>query len=525
MPRHGPKILRLAMARIYETASSKKRSFFGGIFMRGMAQRLTGFIFCMSILSTAWAIDALEFQQWIAIEQQRSIQNLFKNVSREGTSPGSVIASPSRANPDYYYHWVRDSAIVMDTLVEFAKRTRFVGPRVKAMQALNSYAAFSRRNQLTSNRSGPGIPEDLSGTGEPKFHVDGRAYEGDWGRPQSDGPALRAIALIKFARLLLQQGREDYVREFLYDGMIPSNTVIKTDLDYVSRYWKFKSFDLWEEVGGDHFYTRMVQRKAMLDGARFAEDMRDQESQKWYSGQAQAISAELLRHWNPSNGRIYETIRPTTETNKESGLDAAVILGSLHGNTSDGFFSPTDDRILSTAVQLKTRFKELYAINQVETIPGVAIGRYPEDAYNGSAERNFGNPWFLCTLAFAELLYKAEGDFKNQGQIRITIYNKIFFEDLLPNESFDVGSTIALGEELFDRVLTALRESADSYILRVAYHLNRETGAMAEQFNRQTGFMQSAENLTWNYSAFLTATWARPLSADYIEQLKSLGIY
>jgi Glycosyl hydrolases family 15 len=34
--------------------------------------------------------------------------------------------------------------------------------------------------------------------------------------------------------------------------------VIKADLDYVSSHWDAATFDLWEEVNGAHFYTRMV---------------------------------------------------------------------------------------------------------------------------------------------------------------------------------------------------------------------------------------------------------------------------
>lgn len=55
--------------------------------------------------------------------------------------------------------------------------------------------------QTVSNPSG-----DLSngaGLGEPKFNVDLSAFTGAWGRPQRDGPALRAIALIDFGNWLI----------------------------------------------------------------------------------------------------------------------------------------------------------------------------------------------------------------------------------------------------------------------------------------------------------------------------------
>ena len=59
-----------------------------------------------------------------------------------------------------------------------------------------------------------------------------------------------------------------FVTEALYNGSdintsIWSNgltltIVIKADLDYIVTNWQIPTFDLWEEVLGAHFYTRMV---------------------------------------------------------------------------------------------------------------------------------------------------------------------------------------------------------------------------------------------------------------------------
>lgn len=48
--------------------------------------------------------------------------------------------------------------------------------------------------QGVSNPSGDLVSG--AGLGEPKFMIDGSAFTGPWGRPQRDGPALRAIALM-----------------------------------------------------------------------------------------------------------------------------------------------------------------------------------------------------------------------------------------------------------------------------------------------------------------------------------------
>jgi len=57
---------------------------------------------------------------------------------------------------------------------------------------------------------------------------------------------------------------------------------IKTDLEYVAHNWQESSFDLWEESNGDNFFTKMVQRKAMIDGAAFATKMGDTGAANFY---------------------------------------------------------------------------------------------------------------------------------------------------------------------------------------------------------------------------------------------------
>jgi hypothetical protein len=81
---------------------------------------------------------------------------------------------------------------------------------------LKEYVTESDKLQRTSNPSGD---YQGAGIGEPKFNVDGTAYTGSWGRPQTDGPAIRATVLIEFANLLLDSGETDYVTSTLYDSL------------------------------------------------------------------------------------------------------------------------------------------------------------------------------------------------------------------------------------------------------------------------------------------------------------------
>jgi glucoamylase len=66
---------------------------------------------------------------------------------------------------------------------------------------IEEYVNAQANLQTVSNPSGS--LSDGSGLGEPKFNVDMSAYTGSWGRPQRDGPALRAIILIDFGNWLI----------------------------------------------------------------------------------------------------------------------------------------------------------------------------------------------------------------------------------------------------------------------------------------------------------------------------------
>jgi glucoamylase len=393
-----------------------------------------------------------DIDSWLAQEKGAAAQLLLRNVSPAGCAPGAVVASPSQENPNYFFHWVRDGSLTMDVVVGLYENARSPSDKQALFQRLSEFVDFSRQNQLTPNPSG--AADDL-GLGEPKFNCTGTAFNHPWGRPQSDSPALRAITLTHFARELLAEGRPDLVRGKLA-------TVIQMDLQYVVRHWQDPAFDLWEEVKGKHFYTRMVQRKALLVGADLTQMLGDKATADVYRGQAAALAAEIRKHWDPSRGFVVATLDVQGGIQGKSGLDSAVVLAALHGCAGDGFFCPGDPRIMATALKLEQVFGSIYPISQVtrnsqgETL-GVPIGRYPEDTYSGGEARSEGNPWFLLTNAFAELYFKS-------GQA----------------------------------------DKARGFLRRVRFHSATGSASFSEQYNRHTGFMQSARDLTWNYASFLT---------------------
>ena len=463
---------------------------------------------CLSLLffSFAFALRAqeisnAELDSWITNEYRHSFSFMLRNIHPTNTTPGIVVASPSRSAPNYFFHWVRDAALVMDTLHGVYLRIQDSEKRALIMNLFEDYVALSRRLQQSENRSG--------GLGEPKFNPDGSSFDGDWGRPQNDGPALRALSLIHYAKTLIATGRFDFVRENLYDGQSPSESVIKLDLDFVALRWRNPSVDLWEETRGDHFYTRMVQRRSLIEGAELAETLGDFRSADRYRLEAVALSKEIDQHWNAAAGLIIPTLNQSGGVVKAQGLDAAVMLGALHGEHGDGFFGVNDDRVLASVLRFKRRFQNFYVVNQKPTLVGIGLGRYPEDTYDGNRTDRLGNPWFLITIGYAEYLYKLEAVLRVAGRIRVTALNQTFFQDLVPGDSFEPGTTIDRTDERFGLIVDALRRAAEQQMQRVRSHSKQDDGSLSEQFNRNSGFMQGAEHLTWSYASFLTAFWAR----------------
>ena len=56
-------------------------------------------------------------------------------------------------------------------------------------------------------------------------------------------------------------------------------------------------------------------------------------------------------------------------------------------------------------------------------------------------------------------------------------------------------------------------------MLRVQLHTNPD-GSMSEQIDRFSGYMSSARDLTWNYAALFTATWARDSAIQKLNKYK-----
>ncbi|KAL8859537.1 MAG: hypothetical protein Q9178_003936 [Gyalolechia marmorata] len=427
---------------------------------------------------SAWFISAKRaaagLDDFVADERPIALQSVLSNigVKATGADRGVIVASPSKEDPDYFYTWTRDSALTAKMLID-----TFIAGDTSLRQQIEDYISAEALLQTVANPSGD--LTDGSNLGEPKFEVNSTAFTGPWGRPQRDGPALRATALIAYSGWLLLNGDQNNVSSKIWP-------IISNDLNYVGQYWNQTGFDLWEEVDGSSFFTLAVQHRALVEGQAFAE--RIGKTCTACKTQAPEVLCFLQAFWNGA----FVTSNINVQSGR-NGRDANSILGSIHtfdpmAGCDDLTFQPCSSRALANHKAVTDSFRSLYAVNSDRAQgAAVAVGRYTEDVYFG------GNPWYLTTLAAAEQLYDAVYQINRTGFLVIDVTSLPFFQDLDP--SVAIGS-YPTSSEVYANITSAIRKYADGYISVVREYTPAD-GSFAEQYSRADGLPLSAADLTW----------------------------
>ncbi|KAJ5126576.1 glycosyl hydrolase family 15 [Penicillium atrosanguineum] len=427
-------------------------------------------------------------ESFIQSESTVALQGVLNNIGANGSSvagasSGVVVASPSKSNPDYFYTWTRDAALTLAMVVE-----GFMAGDTSLENVIQQYITAQATVQTISSPSG-GL-SDGAGLGEPKFNVDLTAFTGDWGRPQRDGPALRASALIAYGNYLVGAGKQSVAKTNIWP-------IVQNDLNYVAQYWNQTGFDLWEEVDGSSFFTVAAQHRALVEGSAFATTLG--QSCDICDSQAPQILCFLQGFWNGTSAIS------NLPSDNRSGLDANSVLSSIqtfdpNSSCDDTTFQPCSARALSNHKLYVDSFRAIYGVNSGKpTGQAVAVGRYPEDTYQG------GNPWYLTTLAAAEQLYDALYQWKKQGSLAITQTSLPFFQDLVPSATLGNYSS---SSSTYSSITSAVKTYADGFY-SIVQQYTPNNGSLAEQFSRDTGTALSAGDLTWSYAAFLTAAARR----------------
>jgi len=461
----------------------------------------------------------LELHQWLSDQEVRAETRLMDAVRQSPGMEGSIRAATSA-----HYEpstWVRDGqrvAISMLRRLRLYKASNTEPEKAaKLFKLLSDYATFQMRLQRTPNLCGAALDK---GVGEPKFNKDGSAFLEEWGRWQTDGPALRAIFAMEFADFAKSRPEAIYrdLSHSWYKSESPATSFLKVDLEFSGKYWHHHSFDPWEEVNAHHFYNRYLQYVALSKGSEYASYRGDHGAADFYRKQAKALQEDMHSafwdidrkrfrcHFDRSGGVDYKT----------SKLDISIVLALLHGHEdprqTHSAFLFLSDEMLSTVWQLEDAMEKAYAINARKTDSNgfplaPAIGRYVEDRFNGYVTDSTGNPWFLATHAMAEYYAILGSKLLNEKAIVINDLNKPFYERLLGKELKGEHHVFSSPHEK-EKLAKACMERTYDYLNRSREHTERVTGAQSEQINRDTGYMTGSELLTWNEESFLSANRA-----------------
>ncbi|MGH8517951.1 MAG: glycoside hydrolase family 15 protein, partial [Panacagrimonas sp.] len=329
---------------------------------------------------------------WVDLQYRRSVVAMLRGISavdieksrpgfgqRVRAARGSVVASIVLADwdpePDYFFHWYRDSAIVIDALrvlheagdlgaeavAHFADFVRFslALDRLDGRDLLRDSADRQERTQAGFRRF-LRDDEDLAAVrgervmADTRVNPDGTLDLSKWARPQYDGPPLRALAVLRWLDHLDQA-----------DPKLAADAaeLVRADLDFTRRHWGEASFDIWEEERGQHYYTQRVSAAALELGAGWCQAQNDVERAADCSAQARAALARLDSYWLGEAGHYRSRVLPQ-DLRSAKDLDIAVIFSAIHAGATSGPHSVLDPRMQRTLTRLEALFSNLYAINR-----------------------------------------------------------------------------------------------------------------------------------------------------------------
>lgn len=399
---------------------------------------------------------------------------------------GSIIASPVPGaydpDPDYFFHWFRDSAVVIDAirllfedgvigeeaithLVDFVRFSESLGTldgrtlvteRSWRARVIPDFEQYVREDTELGTVHGKLVVVDT------RVNPDGTLDISRWARPQHDGPPLRALALLGWLR----------------GGRLPESVanevaaLLREDLLFTQTYWREPSYDIWEEEHGQHYYTLRVSAQALSDGAAWAQSMGDAQSAGLWSDESATIRRVLDGFWLEEAGH-YRSRVLTSGARSTKELDIAMVLAAIHAVSTDPVHSVRDPRMHATLARLEALFDVAYPINRNRPPDrGPAMGRYAGDVYYS------GGAYYFSTFGAAEFCFRAAA---------------AIVADAGGKHTDDSRHWVTRGNAYFETLRAFTPASGD----------------LSEQFDQTTGAQTSAKHLAWSYAAFISCYLAR----------------
>ena len=428
-------------------------------------------------------------EHWLDAQYRRSVPAMLRSVAPLGAvkarpgfgqtirpARGAIVASPVPASydpdPDYFFHWYRDSAVVIDAVRLLCEEgavpegTTLFGDFIRFGLALRQldgralvakpgwraviapdFSKYVRDDSELASLHGDAVAADT------RVNPDGTLDISRWARPQFDGPALRALAVLRWMRSTRIET----------SASAETTELLLADLRFAFRHACEPCFDIWEEEKGLHYYTLCVAAAALEEGADWLESAGNVPDSHAYRTEAVEIRRTLDGFWLADAGHYRSRILSSGERSTKE-LDIAVILAAIHTGGSAQTHTVHDPRMQSTLARLEALFAGAYPINHDRPSGrGPAMGRYAGDVYYS------GGAYYFSTLGAAEFCYRAA-----------------------------VGSDSA----------GAWIHRGDAYLATVRA-FTPGSGDMSEQFDQRTGEQTSAKHLAWSYAAFISCVAAR----------------
>jgi hypothetical protein len=105
---------------------------------------------------------------FVSSQYSQSLTRLLNNINPAGTATGVIVAAPSKNHPNYWYHWTRDSALVMRSIVKLYNDSLAANDAPLVQKYEQLLWNYVQREQSFRNIKDQTPSRNL---GEPKFNV------------------------------------------------------------------------------------------------------------------------------------------------------------------------------------------------------------------------------------------------------------------------------------------------------------------------------------------------------------------
>ncbi|MDF2963234.1 MAG: hypothetical protein K0S39_4969 [Paenibacillus sp.] len=385
----------------------------------------------------------------IASFYKRSLLIVRTNMDNRG----AIIAANDSdilkfAKDTYSYMWPRDGALIAHALDRsgYAKLTRRFYQFCKRAISEDGYLLHKYN---PDGSAGSSWHPWVNAAGEKQLPI------------QEDETALVIYTLWHHHQLAksMDDAREDY------------DKMVVPAADFMSRYkdasgLPLPSYDLWEERYGVHAFTVSSVYAGLLAAANFADYFQDKTRAIHYRDTAAKVkNAVETQLYSEQEKRFIRSLYWNRE--KSVYEPDLTIDASMYALFDFEMFDADDPRIAAT---MKAIRNHLWVQSEVG-----GIARYSNDYYHQVTKdvgRVPGNPWFICTLWYAEWVI-----------------------------------AVAKTEE-------ELKEAAD--LIRWTMNHALPSGVLAEQVHPFTGQPMSVSPLTWSHASFIKVV------QEYLSKLKLL---